>query len=97
MKVSLIMKLRASSWLDTFIPLLLEKKSLHYLESNLCSESKWHALFSSCFYRKFYDFLNNHEIVAFEYGSTDCTSYIEHLLDGCILHSWDRAAQQNSS
>ena len=85
MKVNLIVKLCASSWLDTFIPLFLEKKSLPYLESNFCSESEWHVLFSSCLYHNFYDFLNNHEIVAFEYGSTDCMSYVEHILVKCIF------------
>ena len=87
MKVNLIVKLCASSWLDTFIPLFLEKKKrLPYLESNFCSESKRHVLFSSWLYRNFYDFLNNHEIVAFEYGLTDCMSYVEHMGDKCILN-----------
>ena len=85
MKVSLIVKLCASSWLDTFIPLLSEKKSLSYLESNCCSENNWHALFSSCLYHNFYDFLNNHEILAFEFGSTNCISYVEHTLDRCTF------------
>ena len=72
-------------------PIILGKKSL----PNFCSESEWHVLFSSCLYRNFYDFLNNHEIVAFEYGWTDCMSYVEHILDKCIFARVYRSVDQD--
>lgn len=78
-------------------PVIIGKNSLPYLETNFCSESKWHALFSSCLYHNFYDFLNNHEILAFEYGSIDCVSYVEHILDRRIFSRVYRSINQDEA